>query len=678
MKRLLAAALSLCVLLVGVRAEAVTPPGPAWGGVQVSAVNIVASFGVDNTGVTDAGPREQVAFNALATAGKAAWMPGGTYLYLTMVSLPSFLTIYGTPATINKQQLTGGGNFSAWNSNPTLGTPTTITAINTPGSKIVQSATNYSAGQWLFVQDAAALRGNIYYVVSSAPAGGDFNLTLDRPVNYQFAINDTITPITTLLQGVRVFGNGMVFTGTSLGAVSGYIGFGTAYRCEVHDVVMNGSGGVLTSAPVGLNFDIGSYECLADRVRVDGTGATSMIGISFQSNENSRMVDSDTSNCGKGVVIFDDYGSEIHGHTANDCTTAGIVLGSNEIGTPPGCRDTRIVDGYLSGNAIGIYIENGTSYCGVDGTVIKYSTTSGVQIIDNTSPPLGITLDNLVIAGTGTTASHPAIYVNGTAEVQFGHLTAYKNQGPVLDVVGANARVTGDGFQAVSNGLAGGIAQFAVSGTGAFVALKRGYVDNTTTIAGFPQMFAAAGGTTLSMDDVIAEESGASSSVAVACQAVATTLLQRVRTIGTFAVGLLANGGVAAKIYDLGGNDFTAGGLNIDSSARPNWGQFTLNGTTEVAVNGSFFADTPITFSLATVGTTPGNALPYFDKAQAAGTFYVKSPTVSANDVYNWHAVHNVQSMPPVGALLLLLGKLLKRRAKAANDNADMAEKKAA
>ena len=40
----------------------------------------------------------------------------------------------------------------------------------------------------------------------------------------------------------------------------------------------------------------------------------------------------------------------------------------------------------------------------------------------------------------------------------------------------------------------------------------------------------------------------------------------------------------------------------------------------------------------ATVGGTPGNAMPYFSTAIAANAFYVKSPTVNANDIYNWMA----------------------------------------
>lgn len=67
-------------------------------------------------------------------------------------------------------------------------------------------------------------------------------------------------------------------------------------------------------------------------------------------------------------------------------------------------------------------------------------------------------------------------------------------------------------------------------------------------------------------------------------------------------------------------------------------GQFTLNGVTEVGVLGAFPIDATITMSLATVGTTPGTGAPYFDRAQAAGEFFVKSPTASANDVYNWQA----------------------------------------
>jgi hypothetical protein len=68
-------------------------------------------------------------------------------------------------------------------------------------------------------------------------------------------------------------------------------------------------------------------------------------------------------------------------------------------------------------------------------------------------------------------------------------------------------------------------------------------------------------------------------------------------------------------------------------------GTFTLNGTTQVNVTGVFPANAPVALSLNTVGSTPGPSIPYFSQAQIANNFYVKSGTVSANDVYNWQAL---------------------------------------
>lgn len=65
---------------------------------------------------------------------------------------------------------------------------------------------------------------------------------------------------------------------------------------------------------------------------------------------------------------------------------------------------------------------------------------------------------------------------------------------------------------------------------------------------------------------------------------------------------------------------------------------FTLNGVTQVNVTGTFPSNAPILISLNTVGSTPGTGAPYFSQAQTANNFFIKSPTASANDVYNWSA----------------------------------------
>ena len=80
--------------------------------------------------------------------------------------------------------------------------------------------------------------------------------------------------------------------------------------------------------------------------------------------------------------------------------------------------------------------------------------------------------------------------------------------------------------------------------------------------------------------------------------------------------------------------------LSVGTGYTPtNCGTFTLNGTTAVNVAGTFPAVSVIAWSLNTIGSTPGTGSPYFaTTAIQANQFTVKSPTPSANDVYNWCA----------------------------------------
>ncbi|MHB8331503.1 MAG: hypothetical protein ACYDDZ_15330 [Acidimicrobiales bacterium] len=86
----------------------------------------------------------------------------------------------------------------------------------------------------------------------------------------------------------------------------------------------------------------------------------------------------------------------------------------------------------------------------------------------------------------------------------------------------------------------------------------------------------------------------------------------------------------------------TSAGLTTGSIPPTPVSTFTMNGTSEVAVPavaGAFPINAPIWWSLNTVGTTPcAGGPPYFDRAQAAGQFFVKSLTAGCNDVYNWQA----------------------------------------
>ena len=114
MNRLVACLILVTGLLLASSSLA-ADPNVYWGGVHVQRVNVVAAFGVDNTGSTDAGPRLSVAFASVTASGQAAWMPMTSYLVNTTPTIPSGLVLIMSPGV----SLTGTGaaKLTSWGSN---------------------------------------------------------------------------------------------------------------------------------------------------------------------------------------------------------------------------------------------------------------------------------------------------------------------------------------------------------------------------------------------------------------------------------------------------------------------------------------------------------------------------------------------------------------------------------
>ena len=381
---------------------------PAFAFVDIS----IAPYNVDKTGTTDAGPAMQVAFNDLAGTGQAAWLPPGTYKIVTPVNLPNNLIVWGTAGTTIMSALTGSANFSPWASNVSLGATTTITAVNVPGTRVVQSATNFAAGTILLVLDAAQLRGSTYTVVASVAAGGHWNLTLDRPVFNQFAIGDSIQVVTLRPSNVQIYGNGMRFSGISGGTVTAYYETSVAYRVMVDNIVCDQSLGSLGSPSVGVNFDIGCVECLGTRIRVDGGGVIN-IGLAIQAGEHVYFKQCEIANCvTAGCSHFDNYecGFEadvvgVVGAAANGCQFV-----SNEAGSAVGTSRSYF-RGTTTGCTNGIGLSYGSSFNSVD-VVDAYSVSSGVGINNNNGPCVGNVVNGVII-GTGCASGGAGLLISG-------------------------------------------------------------------------------------------------------------------------------------------------------------------------------------------------------------------------------------------------------------------------
>ena len=304
----------------------------------------------------------------------------GTFKIITPVNIPPNLTIVGVPGQTFVQQAVIGDSAAFLARSTLSGTTGLIKAINTRGSNKVLSNTNYAAGTWLYLDSAAEGGGNIYKVASSTASGGNWILTLDRPVLWVFAISDVITPITTLTQNVHI--SGITFSGTATGVLAtGYVGFAFAYRCSLTNCV--GNAALLSTGGVVFNFDIGCLECRASDVKVD-RGGSAPVGASLRSNERCQM-DGTFLNCAVyGVVLFDDINCSAD--VAAQGNGTGVALTSGVSASVTGCTrcDVRIVS---TGDVVGVNVAFSSSDNTIDCNIVD-SSNMGVAVGYNNGPCL--------------------------------------------------------------------------------------------------------------------------------------------------------------------------------------------------------------------------------------------------------------------------------------------------
>jgi len=535
----------------------------------------------------DNSPRIQALVSALGGSGVELWFGPGTFVLLTQINLPSFLVIRGTPDTIIHQTLLGAGNVSAFSASGVYGSPIAITAQNVPGSKIVQSAAAPANGTRVYVADG--FDGCGYTVISSVAAGPNWNLTLDRPVNASLSVAGFVTPLTSYPQEIFIYGNGMKFTGTSAGAVAGYIGFGNAYRCFVFDCIADGSlGSIGTTPAVAFNFDLGSVECEFIRCRADGANLCQQL-FAFQSSERGRAVECTAQNAAQnGFVFLDCWDCEVVNSDGYDCGGAGVAWSSNNGGSVVGSNDCRLINGTFNGNAYGAILAYGSSNNRIVGSTFGWTTNYGVWVDVNTGPLIGNVLEAVTIYGAGLRG----LEVSGNGiELRAVGLTVNNTQGPAVEVTGTGCVVVLEAFTSYDGSIAGGNTAISFQGVGSQLFIKGGYIaTKATTVAALWTGIFPGPGTFVSLDDVVFAKvagSAASPTIAVQAQSISVLYLRDVRTVGAIDFGLGANAGATAvnvRLYN--GCDFSSCGTPylIDASAEVNRGKFTATGLGTVTV----------------------------------------------------------------------------------------------
>ncbi len=247
---------------------ALTGAGTNYGGPQVTCVNVNNAFGVDNSGSTDAGPRLEVAFDALAASGQSACLIG-SYKVATPINVPNQLVVYGSSSTKLTSTIVSGGVGSIVQTMFLMTAPTTVTATTLAGnasigSTTISSTASVAAGTAIRLLSAAYTEQTAYYYVVSVSGAGPYTLTLDRELRRPYSTGDAIQTVAAINSHVVLHGNGMVITGTG----DRWIELLGCRECLVEDVNFDTSDGVISDRAASL--DLGSYRSTFARLHVQG------------------------------------------------------------------------------------------------------------------------------------------------------------------------------------------------------------------------------------------------------------------------------------------------------------------------------------------------------------------------------------------------------------------------
>jgi Pectate lyase superfamily protein len=482
-------------------------------------------YGAKGDGTTDDSAAIQAAFNALAGTGVTAWFPAGTYVVKEQINLPSFLTIWGGPDVTIKQEITGNVQVSAFSGAATYGTPVSLSAGTTPGSKTISvAALPGPDGAWIFLTDSAGITGSDYIQMSHS-GGGPYTLTLDRPVNATIASTGQVIPLTNVPQEIFIFGNGMLFTGTATNVSGqGYVGFGNAYRCVVRDCRADGSGGSIGANGVAFNFDLGSLECEISRCRADGASSCGIL-FAIQANERTSAVNCDGFNAVSAAYQFyDSWNCALLNCNAYD-SAVGISFGSDEGGNTIGSTGCTVIGGNFSGCEYGATFAAGSSYNTIVGSSFNWSSGGSAGIwVSSGVPCVGLVFDDVTILGS---RGWGILVQNTGHEISCTNISILESYSEALYCVTGTNKISIKNFTCYDcNFNGGGAAAITFGGTGSKLSVSGGYM---ATNAAFPAIawigFNVTSGVCTIDDYTIASEtSGASSTTAVESNGAAATL----------------------------------------------------------------------------------------------------------------------------------------------------------
>lgn len=584
---------------------AVTPDGDVSPGPDspFAFVNVVTTFGVDNTGAKNTSSQVQAAFNTLAGTGQAAWFPPGTYKFAAPVNLPSNLLVWSSPSAryVNAQAFTGSQTANIFTakatSNGNAGTLHANAVLGVSSVSVTMPA-KPTVGNYLAVSQSLSQQT---FLIMAVAGVGPYTVTLDRPVLLPFtAVAASVSEDTSVPTNIRLLMNGASCTGTG----DRIIELVTAFQCIVCDWHYDTKGGAVGDIVFG--GDIGGYRTGFVRCTVDGTGAAGLLGgLSLESIEQGFMLECGAANVPvyAGCIVVDCIEPYLADCWSRNVADGGLAWGTDgSLGTVGG-----LCVGFSSyGDTYGLVL-NGSAGSRFVGCAFKDATNTGV--IFNATGINDTQFEACAVDGSASGLVDASGANAGTC------IRGMTFNGCTVQCMATASDVDMSDFRAA--GLSVTMTAFAFS-SGSLVRLRSGEVVHT----GIVNALAFTGVTRAEVDGVkLTSGSAASEGLEIADGVV---IARNVVCLGAFAAGAAVGAGATFRQGDGCNLDIATTPVSVAGGAFWTRGAVVANGAANVAVAWPDLKATDrVVLTMATKGGSP-TAMPLVTYTPATG-FTVQS-----------------------------------------------------
>ena len=531
---------------------------------------------MDNTGATDAGPNLQIALNALAGTGQAAWLPPGTYQTTTPITVPSGSYIVGSPGTIIKSTLgaTGGGfAHSVFIQTFVTGAATTLTGAPVIGSRTlpVTSTAGLAIGQTILVSAVADSGLTSQQFTIDNIVG--LNVTTDDPVEFSFLNLDTVSVLTSHPHDITL-------ERLTFAPVSGdrAFEFNGAANCIARQLTVSAANGTFGATGGFGSFDVGGRDNLIDDCHGDGGGGCTF-GWALESNVRSTWSNSTAQRVTGGASGYGFWAPTgarlaLENCKAWNCTTGG-VLSEASASSINGCLRCSVTDSafYDNGNGLAATSCPGLS---LTGSAADFNSSSGFTFSSSASAG-GCSVVAADLKASGNAGSGLTLAGGGNT-VNVAGLKTNLNAGPAASVANVSDVLIIEGIMSDDDALTAASGA-ALNVSAGMLKVKGGRLRYLTTASLWEGASASGSATTslLDLDGVIFENGGGSgTSLAIDCN-LGNYRVRDCSSRGALTYGLYANNGVACVLRQNGLCDFSSCGtpVMIDATCLSNRGNVT-------------------------------------------------------------------------------------------------------